>query len=138
VPGRETQRHRSTSTVGLTLLPELGLVEPVLWSEVDAGLDGLMLATGGVWLECIPDAVRAYPGLFTADDLKSARKTREGVSLISIPLSKTPCLILIRYQRRYPRAWPVRAVTLLDFEATRAWLEDKLGPLARFEVVGLT
>jgi hypothetical protein len=24
----------------------------------------------------------------------------------------------------------------LDFEATRTWLEDRLGPLARFEIAG--
>ena len=29
-------------------VPELGPVEPVLWSELEAGLDGLMLATEGV------------------------------------------------------------------------------------------
>ena len=29
-------------------VPELGPVEPVLWSELEAGLDGLMLAAGGV------------------------------------------------------------------------------------------
>ena len=34
-------------------VPELGPVEPVLWSELEAGLDGLMLATGGVWLESV-------------------------------------------------------------------------------------
>lgn len=115
-------------------VPELGPVEPVLWSEVDAGLDGLMLATGGVWLECIPDAVKAYPGLFSADGLKSARKRSEGVSLIIDTISKTPPLLPIRYRRAGERIRLVRAVTLLDLEATRAWLEDRLGPLARFEV----
>jgi hypothetical protein len=115
-------------------LPELGPVEPVLWSEVDARLEGLMLATGGVWLECVPDAAKAYPDLFTVSGLESARKSSGGVSLIGILISKTPPLTLIRYQRRVPRVRPVRAVTLLDLDATRAWLEERLGPLARFEV----
>ena len=43
-------------------LPELGPVEPVLWGELEAGLDGLMLATGGVWLENVTDAAKAYEG----------------------------------------------------------------------------
>ena len=41
-------------------LPELGPVEPVLWDEVETGLDGLMLATGGVWLENVTHAAKAY------------------------------------------------------------------------------
>ena len=68
-------------------VPELGPVEPVLWAEVDAGLDGLMLATGGVWLESIPDAAKVYEGLSTVNGLKSARTRSlngsEGVSLIA-------------------------------------------------------
>ena len=65
-------------------LPELGPIEPVLWSEVDAGLDGLMLAAGGVWFESDPDAVEAYPDLFTLDGLKAARRRGRCVSLIRI------------------------------------------------------
>ena len=53
---------------------ELGPVEPVLWSEVEAGLDGLMLAVAGVWLHCIPDAIKAFPDLFTENGLESARR----------------------------------------------------------------
>ena len=41
-------------------LPELGPVEPVLWGELEAGLDGLMLATGGLWLENVTHAAKAY------------------------------------------------------------------------------
>ncbi len=117
-------------------LPELGPVEPVLWNELDAGPDGLMLATGGVWLECIPDAVKVYPGgLLTADGLKSARKRGGGVSLLRDTISKTPAPREIRYQRAGAGNRPARAITLLDPAATRAWLEEKLGPLARFDVV---
>ena len=60
-------------------VPELGPVEPVLWSELEAGLDGLMLASGGVWLETIRDAVQAYKGLFTVEGLKSAARSSVGV-----------------------------------------------------------
>jgi hypothetical protein len=55
-------------------LPELGPVEPVLWDEVEAGLDGLMLAKGGFWLESAQHAVKAYEGLFSLDGLKQARR----------------------------------------------------------------
>ena len=39
-------------------LPELGPVEPMLWAELGAGLDGLMLAVTGCWLRNIADAGR--------------------------------------------------------------------------------
>src|SRR5262245_5075734 len=44
-------------------IPELGPIEPVLWSELEAGLDGLLLATKGCRLSNIADAVRAFEGL---------------------------------------------------------------------------
>ena len=116
-------------------VPELGPVEPVLWDELDAGLDGLMLATGGVWLESIPHAAEAYDGLFTVDGLKSARKGREGVFLIGNPISRTPSLHLIRYQGGAQAARRTRALVLAGIDA-RAWLEERLGPLVRFEVEG--
>jgi hypothetical protein len=109
-------------------VPELGPVEPILWSEVDAGLDGLMLAAGGVWLECIRDAVKAFTDLLTENGLKSARKHSEG-----FPISRT--LLSVRYQRAGTGNKPARALSLRTPEETQAWLEDKLGPLARFEVV---
>jgi hypothetical protein len=115
-------------------VPELGPVEPVLWEEVDAGLDGLMLAAGGVWLECVPDAARAYPDLFTLAALKQARKRGGGTMLIRILISNVPSPRLIRYQRAVKGSRSVRAVSLLDFEATKVWLKDRLGPLASFGV----
>ena len=54
-------------------LPELGPVEPVLWAELDAGLDGLMLAKEGVWLRNIADAAQGFNGLIPAAGLKKAR-----------------------------------------------------------------
>ena len=55
-------------------LPELGPVEPALWDDLEAGLDALMLATGGVWLESAAHAALAYPDLFTESALKKARQ----------------------------------------------------------------
>jgi hypothetical protein len=55
-------------------LPELGPVEPMLWSELDAGLDGQMLAAGGVWLESAADAGQAYPDEFSAHAVKKSRQ----------------------------------------------------------------
>jgi hypothetical protein len=124
-------------------IPELGPVEPVLWAEIEAGLDALMLATAGVWLENIPDAAQAFNGLFTNDGLKSARRNPargqkargEGVALIDISLlAQHPHLA---HNHAYKRAGPgrrlARAVSLLDPAATRAWLEEKLGPLVEFD-----
>jgi len=42
-------------------VPELGPVEPVLWEDVAGDLDGLMLASGGVWIRrvhFVPDTTR--------------------------------------------------------------------------------
>jgi hypothetical protein len=119
-------------------VPELGAVEPVLWHEIEAkaGLDGLMLATSGVWLESARDAAKAYSGLFTRRGLQDARSRSEHVSLIGIPIRKTCSLPLkrIRYQRAGRRLRPTHALVLPGADA-RAWLEPKLGPLARFEEV---
>ena len=117
-------------------VPELGPVEPVLWEEVEVGLDGLMLATGGVWLECIADATKAYPDLLKVDALKYDRKTRGvGSLLIGSLISKLPTPRLIHYQRRAKGARVFRGFTLLPPAETRAWLEGRLGSLARFDMV---
>ena len=109
--------------------------------KVDAGLDGLMLATGGVWLECIPHAGKAFSGLFKAEGLKKARRsgrgTREGPALIEYIISTGPSLLPLRYQKVGERQRPARTATLMDPTAARAWLEERLGPLAVFEVEGL-
>jgi hypothetical protein len=115
-------------------VPELGPVEPVLWEDVAADLDGVMLATGGVLLESAADAAQAYKGLFTVEGLRSARKSSDGVPLIGTSISKTP-LLLVRYQKTGQRQRPTKAWALAGIDA-RAWLEEKLGPLARFEVEG--
>jgi hypothetical protein len=108
-------------------VPELGLVEPVLWSELKAGPDGLMLATAGCWLRNIADAVRAFKGLFSADGLKSARrhdefKRAEGGTFRVI------------YQRAAAGCKPTDAVFLKGVADPRGWLEERLLPLAYFEL----
>jgi hypothetical protein len=124
-------------------VPELGPIVPVLWEEVEAGLDGLMFASGGIWLESIPDAAEAFEGLFTVNGLKKARKQEsrcngEGaVLIIDSLLAQHPhrYILEIRYMRSGPGRRLVRALSLRDPAATRAWLEAKLGPLVRFEAV---
>ena len=74
VPGCGATASRSTSTCGPTCrCPSLARSSRCCGSEIEAGLDGLMLATGGVWLESAADAAQAYHGLFTVDGLKQAR-----------------------------------------------------------------
>jgi hypothetical protein len=118
-------------------LPELGPVEPVLWEDVAADLDGVMLATGGMWLESIPHAVEAYNGLFKADALKWVRKGGGGSLLIGSPYRQTTSTSIIRYQRAGKGQRPQHALALMDPTAARAWLEEKLGPLVQCEVGGM-
>jgi hypothetical protein len=117
-------------------LPELGPVIPVLWADLDGGLDWVMLAAGGVALECVPDAVKVYPGLFTADGLNSSRREQSWCFPYKESLiGKTPSLLLFQYQKAGERQRPHQAAGLLVAPAARAFLEDRLGPLVRFEVV---
>ena len=114
-------------------VPELGAVEPVLWKELEAGLDGIMLATGGIWLQCIRDAGRAYKGLFTVEALKKARSRGVGTSLIGSLISNVPTPPF-RYQLAGKGQKPQQALALVDPTSARAWLEKQLGAaLARFE-----
>ena len=109
-------------------VPELGPVEPVLWSELDGGLDGLMLATKGCRLSNIADAVRAFEGLFTADALKKARARGGGMN------EATPALTRVFYQRAGAGCKPTDAMFLKGIVDPRGWLEERLGPLAYFEI----
>jgi hypothetical protein len=111
-------------------VPELGAVEPVLWSELEAGRDGLMLATEGAWLKNIADAARAFKGLFTADGLKDARSRRQ----VSIYEASIPALVLSGYQRAAAGCKPTVAVFLREVADPRGWLEERLGPLAWFRI----
>ena len=107
-------------------VPELGPVEPVLWSELATGLDGLMLATKGCRLSNIADAVRAFEGLFTADALKKARARGQ------TELGRAG--VRVFYQRAGAGCKRVDAVFLKGIANPRGWLEERLGPLAYFEI----
>ncbi|MBR1070232.1 hypothetical protein ABIF66_008852 [Bradyrhizobium japonicum] len=128
-------------------VPELGPVELVLWADVEVGLDAVMLAVGGVWLENVSHAAKAYAGLFTAKGLESARNRAKFASARShcipnkkereLPIRKTGTPLEVAYQLRGPGQRAVSAKTLLGLNATKAWLAERLGPLARFEAVEL-
>ena len=53
-----------------------------------------MLATAGIWLECIPDAARAFPEPISVHGLKWERQRGRGRSegnvLIRIPITNSP------------------------------------------------
>ena len=117
-------------------VPELGQVEPALWSEVDVGLDGLMLAAAGVWLECVPDAAKAFPGLFTRRGLKKERQ-RQSYDIANryILLAESYHCAFFEYHKRGPRMRPARGFSLRNAEETKAWLEARLGPLKAFAVM---
>jgi hypothetical protein len=103
-------------------VPELGPVEPVLWGELETGLDGLMLAKG-CWLKNIADAVRAFDGLFTIHGLEKARaagRSRRGVEggllllYIGDPICRrrSPALVRVIYQRNTTGCKPTEAIFL--------------------------
>jgi hypothetical protein len=121
-------------------LPEIGEVEPVLWDELKTGTDELMMAVGGVWLENVSDAAKAYGGLFTADGLKTSRRRAQAGGVgsfpigVSIGIEPTPrgCSIF-SYQRTGAGAKRARGLSLLPPDEIRPWLEARLGTLAMFE-----
>jgi hypothetical protein len=121
-------------------LPELGRVEPVLKDELEDGLDAQMLAVGGTWLECAPDAAEAYPGLFKLEALKRDRERRGATTLlIRIPISNvvSPRVLRVTYKRVGKGRRTARAVTLLAPDQIRPWLEARLGALELCELEGL-
>jgi putative DNA primase/helicase len=116
-------------------VPELGPVEPVLWSELETGLDGVMLATGGIWLESATHAAQAYNGLFTVDGLRSGRKKHTWCFPNRDSLLAEHHLCSLRYQRAGERQRHNIARALMEPTAARAWLEARLGRLASFEII---
>jgi len=122
-----------------TPVPELGPVKPVLRDDLMDDLDGEMLATGGMWLMSIRDAVQAYPDLFSASGLKQARTRRGGKAedtlLIGYLIRNVSSALVQRvvYQRVGNGQRPARAVALAGVNA-RAWLTARLGPLKRFRI----
>ena len=108
----------------------------MLWSELEAGLDGLMLAMGGGWLRNIADAVRAYERLelFTAAGLETARRGRTPCFANRSPYKQNTesshfaALQRVTYQRhgagcKRAEGSPIHA----------GWLEQRLGPLAYYQ-----
>ena len=127
-------------------LPELGPVEPMLWAELETGLDGLMLATAGVWLENAVHAAEAYSDLLTVSGLRASRYPRSDPvrqrKMLPIPIkvyigiAVLPRLLPFEYQLVGAGQKRSRGRSLITGSSeTRAWLEAKLGPLAFFEVV---
>jgi hypothetical protein len=126
-------------------LPELGEVEPLLWEEVKPGLDGLMFTArqGGVWVENKSHAEQLHPGLVTVEGLKDSRQVaraegRRGVGgfLVGTPYRETPhsSPFGFTYQLTGSGQKPAKGVSLVGAAEARAFLEMRLGPLARFEV----
>ena len=63
-------------------LPALGPVAPALWDEVATDLDGVMLASGGVWLENI--RTRSRPTRDCSRPTVSSRLERGGLGVFLI------------------------------------------------------
>jgi hypothetical protein len=55
-------------------VPELGRVIPQLWADMKVGLDWIMLASGGVWIENDRQAGKAYPELVGEKALEQDRR----------------------------------------------------------------
>ena len=123
-------------------LPEIGAVEPMLWSELDDGLDAMMLAMSGVWLKNISDAAEAYGGLFKAKGLETSRNRSQARGVPSKPIGSTignewtprTCSIF-RYQRTGTGKKPCVGLSLRGPDETRTWLEARLGKLVLYEMV---
>ena len=129
-------------------LPELGPVEPVLWDELEAGADWLVLTISGTALENAEHAAKAYPGMFTAGSLKNARRraqTRFGnrraggrgptsspiVDIIGNDVGHG-IPVCFQYQLFGAGQKPARGFSLRGLTEIKAWLEAKLGPLVFF------
>jgi len=119
-------------------VPELGPVVPVMWADIESGLDGLMLATSGVSLEQIPDAAQAFRGILTARGLRAERGSKRVPSCdtplirISILAQCHKMVAPYHYQRSGHGRRLARAFSMLGPAQTRVWLEKRLGPLAWF------
>jgi hypothetical protein len=121
--------------------------EPILWGDVEPGLDEVMLALGGVWLKSAKDAETAYPGVVVESSLKDARTVRNPYreSIVRNPYSppsppdslppiqEVPTALTVRYRREGKGRKPSIAVFLpggFERRSARMWLEERLGPLA--------
>ncbi len=118
-------------------LPELGVVQPVLWDDIKASIEDEMLAVGA-WLENAADAARAHPKLITsADALRKARE-RQSVTFAYKDIFNSIChsLLHVAYRRALQRSGTNLAVFIKDLiPDPRSWLERALGPLAYYEIL---
>ena len=131
-------------------LPELGPVEPVLWGELEGGLDGLMLATGGSVAGKRPARGQGLSGAVHGRHLEKGPQTRPEpgpgcgrratasgrrsrvASIFQYAIRSVA--ISMGASTNAPAAGKqlAHAVSLLGSNETMAWLEAKLGRLARF------
>jgi hypothetical protein len=117
-------------------VPDLGPVEADLWQGPT--VDEVMLSRGG-WFERAADAAKVYPdlGKTTAIEMMRARSELPHICLMDTYKQMWgTSLLAARYRLARPGSGPATAVFLsADPEAARAFLEEKLGELALFEVL---
>ncbi len=120
--------------------------ETVTWEELMPSPADLMLSQGGVALEDSADAARCYPGLWGDGERPSpeaARKAFQRARCGTNPnreFSYGECPAPLR-RAEYQRAGTGKRRAALVFDPSvvplgevRTWLEDRLGPLAAFDV----
>jgi putative DNA primase/helicase len=119
------------------------LVDQLLASaDLAPGPVELMLSAGGVALDCAADAARAYPTLWPSHAaVKKAFRRSEGDNseLEFLLYGNVPLWTLKR--ARYQRAGARQPRVALTFDPDlvpdlRAWLEERLGALASYEIEG--
>jgi hypothetical protein len=116
-------------------VPE-GLELAAVEDYVPPGPIDLMLAAGGVALLSAPAAAKAYPDIFPNAKAAKNALDRGGPHSLDELSIKEMRLTSCHYQQVGPGKHP--ATAFIDRGAVpdpRAWLEARLGPLARFEVV---
>jgi putative DNA primase/helicase len=128
--------------VDILLLTDVPLDLPVteLLTAADIKPSALdrMLAAGGVALLNPRDAHAAYDGMWPSWEMakKAIAQKQEGNFPYKDPIGEIPLLVRVRYQVAGERRQRVEA--LVDLAAVpdpRAWLTDKLGDLAEFELL---
>jgi putative DNA primase/helicase len=111
-------------------VPELGPVEPMLWDDLKIGLDGVMLAQCGVWLDCMADAARVCGELLTVRGLKDARSKEKSFSKLIAALP--PAVIKhVKYRRAGPGCSTERAAFLRPFADPCGFLEKRRRRVSR-------
>ena len=112
-------------------------------SELEPSPVDEMLALGGVALLSARDAAEAYPGLFVSAKAAKHQLDRRGTEVGPKYVLKDTITGLgptsrARYQRAGPGQRPVEMLfDPLVVPDPHEWLEQKLGPLASFEIVAV-